>query len=89
MRDELIAVVLSQKAGVITASSSAFTWMASVFGWLDIYLVKMTAVASFTLILTMIVANICSTIRQNRESKQKAERDELEIEILRRKLKDE
>jgi preprotein translocase subunit SecG len=89
MRDELTAVVLSQKAGAITASSSVFTWLASVFGWLDIYLVKITAIASFILLLTMIVANICSTMRQNRESKIKAVRDELEIEILRRKLKDE
>lgn len=81
MKDELAAVVLSQKAGAITASSSVFTWLASVFGWLDLYLVKLTAGASFILILVMIVANICSTIRQNRESR-------LNVLLMQKKLRE-
>lgn len=81
MRDELISIALSQKAGAITASGSLATWAASMWGWIDSNMVKMSAAASFVLIIVMIVSHICSTIRQNRESK-------LNILIMQKKLRE-
>lgn len=88
MRGAMIEFVLSQKAGVWTASSSVLlAWVATLWQWIDANMLKMSALASFILVIVMIVSHICATSRQNRESRAKIIKDELEIELLRRKLK--
>lgn len=82
----MIELALSQKAGALTASSSILAWLATLWGWIDANMLKMSALASFILVVVMIVSHICATSRQNRESRAKIIKDELEIELLRRKL---
>lgn len=70
MKDEIVALALSQKSGVVMATGSPLlAWMASLWGWMDINMVKLSAAAAFVLTVVMIVSHICSTIRQNREHK--------------------
>jgi hypothetical protein len=87
MRGALIEFALSQKAGAWTASSSILAWLATLWGWIDANMLKMSALASLILVIVMIVSHICATSRQNRESRAKIIKDEIEIELLRRKLK--
>jgi len=81
-------VVLSHKAATITAGSSFVTWFASSWQWINNNIVDVSAFASFILVLVMVVAHICTQIRENRTSKIANRKNELEIEILRRKLND-
>lgn len=89
MKSTLLEFAVNQKAGALTASSSLFAWLASAIGWIDGNMVRLSASAAFVLTIVMIVAHMCSTIRQNRESRSRSIRDELEIELLRMKLKKE
>jgi hypothetical protein len=88
MKNELIDLAVSYKAGGIVIGSAVTSWLADTWFWLDTNMLRLSAIAAFILTIVMIFAHICTQIRQNRESKIKAVRDELEIEILRRKLKD-
>lgn len=84
----MIEFVLSQKVGGWTASSSILlAWVATLWQWIDANMLKMSALASFILVIVMIVSHICATSRQNRESRARNIKDGLEIELLRRKLK--
>jgi hypothetical protein len=81
-------VVLSHKAATITVGSSFMTWIASSWQWVNSNIVELSGFASFILVLVMVVAHICTQIRENRTSKIANRKNELEIEILRRKLND-
>lgn len=85
----MIDFALSQKVGALTVSSPVVAWFLSLWGWIDQNMLKMSALASLILVVVMIVSHICATSRQNRESRAKIIKDELEIELLRRKLKGE
>jgi len=81
-------IILSQKAATITASGSIATWLATAWGWVDANMVKASAFAAFILTLVMIFAHICTQLRQNREHRVTMRKNELEIELLRRKIED-
>jgi uncharacterized membrane protein len=86
MKEELTQIALSQKAAVVVTSSSMLSWFASLWGWVDANITKVSAIASFILIVVMAVTNTCASIRQNREHKSTMRERELKIEMLQRQL---
>lgn len=89
MRENLVEIAMSQKVGAITAASSILTWAASVWGWVDVNMIKLSSAAAFVLTIVLIIAHICATLRQNREHKSEMRKRELEIELLKRQLGEE
>lgn len=90
MIDEIIAFFLNVKAGIVmVAGNPLLAWFASMRGWMDASVLEMSAVASFVLVLVMIVSHMCDTIRKNREHRSVMRERELKIELLEKELRGE
>jgi hypothetical protein len=83
-----VELLISLKAGIAVIGSSGLAWFASSWEWINLNIVALAGFASFVLTIVMVVAHICTQIRENRTSKIANRKNELEIEILRRKLND-
>jgi hypothetical protein len=85
MSNPFSEILISQKAGTVTASSAILTWVASLWGWIDanLTMLQISSFTSFLLAVVMIVAHFCDTMRKNREHRILVRKSELELEILR------
>lgn len=89
MKENFIEMAMSQKFGMIAIASAIVPWFSSVSGWIDANIIHISSYAAFILTVVLIIAHICTTIRQNREHKSEMRKRELEIEVLRRQLGEE
>lgn len=72
--------LLSYKAGSVAAFGGFFTWVVDSTHWFNINLPHMAAIASFILILVMIVTHVCNMARDNRKERENNRKSEIEIE---------
>lgn len=90
MSNLLSEIIVSQKAGTLTAGSSIFVWFASLWGWIEtnFELLNISAFASFVLVVTMIVTHFSKNQRESREHRAIMRERELRIELLQKELAD-
>lgn len=72
--------LLSYKAGSVAAFGGFFTWIVDSTHWFNINLPHLAAIASFILILVMIITHVGNMARDNRKEKENNRKNELDIE---------
>lgn len=91
MRDLIETIshlVMSQKMTATAISVSVTTLFADAWLWFDSNLVKLSAAASFILLILMIIGRYCEIVRSNRAAKIDQIEQELRIEKLRRETQE-
>jgi hypothetical protein len=94
MVKSLAEIALNYKAGLTTAFSGVLVWITDSLSWFNSNLTHLAAVASFILVITMIIAHFTSMVRENRKQKEDSrlkgiemEGEKLKNELLRIELK--
>lgn len=80
MLTKLTEAVLNYKAGLMTAGSGLLVWIVDLLSWFNSNLTHFAAIASFFLVVTMIVAHFLSMVRENKKLKLDVRLTEIEME---------
>lgn len=80
MLTKLAEAVLNYKAGMMTAFSGFLVWVGDLLSWFNSNLTHLAAIASFLLVVTMVVAHFLSMVRENKKLKLDVRLAEIEME---------